>query len=56
MSYDARLAAAVKHFTSGEPMLAVGHDSTPASMYGNSDLYLGLFPWLYPYGEGGFEN
>ncbi|EPS95058.1 hypothetical protein FOMPIDRAFT_131116 [Fomitopsis schrenkii] len=56
MSYDARLATAVKHFSSGQPMLAIGHDGTPASMYHNSDLYPGLFPWLYPYGEGGFEN
>ena len=56
MSYDARLAVAMKHFSSGKSMLAIGHDDTPESIYHNVNLYPGLFPWLYPYGCGGFEN
>ena len=56
MSYDAKVAHAVKHFNSGQPMLAFGHNDNPASMYHNPSLYPGMFPWLYPYGLGGFEN
>ena len=56
MSYDAKVATALKHFNSGQSMLAFGHDDNPASMYHNSTLYPGMFPWLYPYGLGGFEN
>ncbi|EPS96744.1 hypothetical protein FOMPIDRAFT_129745 [Fomitopsis schrenkii] len=56
MPYDARLAEAIKHFASGQGMLAFGHNATPASMYNNPSLYPSMFPWLYPYGLGGFAN
>lgn len=56
MSYNAKVGHAIKHFDSGNPMLAFGHSESPASMYHNSALFPGLFPWLFPYGLGGFEN
>ncbi|KAI0640766.1 hypothetical protein C8Q79DRAFT_888622, partial [Trametes meyenii] len=56
MPYDAKIALAVRHFNSGHAALAYGHDSEPQSIYHNPDLYPGMFPWLYPYGRGGFGN
>lgn len=56
MSYDAKIALAVKHLDDGHAALAYGHYSQPESIYHNSTLYPGMFPWLYPYGLGGFEN
>ena len=56
MSYEAKVAYALKHFDMGMPMLAFSHGETPSSMYHNPSLYPGLFPWLFPYGLRGFEN
>ncbi|TFK81642.1 hypothetical protein K466DRAFT_441178, partial [Polyporus arcularius HHB13444] len=56
MTYEAKLATAIKHFDNGGHALAYGHDHTPQSIYHNPDLFPGMFPWLYPYGLGGFEN
>ncbi|KAI0675205.1 hypothetical protein C8Q78DRAFT_527210, partial [Trametes maxima] len=56
MTYDAKVALAVRHFDSGNAALAYGHDAQPQSIYHNPDLFPGMFPWLYPYGRGGFGN
>lgn len=37
-------------------MLAVGHAKVPESMFNNSQLFPAMFPWLYPYGKGGFQS
>ncbi|RDX51841.1 hypothetical protein OH76DRAFT_1346286, partial [Lentinus brumalis] len=56
MTYEAKLATAIRHFDTGGRALAYGHDQQPESMYHNADLYPRMFPWLYPYGLGGFGN
>ncbi|EIW54153.1 uncharacterized protein TRAVEDRAFT_132232, partial [Trametes versicolor FP-101664 SS1] len=56
LTYDEKVALAVKHFTSGESVLAYGHFSEPSSIYNDAKLFPRLFPWLYPYGVGGFGN
>ncbi len=56
LSRDQRVAAAIKHFDAGGGALAYGHAAKPSSMYHNPQLYPRLFPWLYPYGLGGFDN
>lgn len=56
MSSKQRLALSIKYFDRGGKALSVGHEANPESIYHNSRLYPTLFPWLYPYGLGGFEN
>lgn len=56
MTYDEKVTRAVIYFREGGKALAVGHDRDPQSIYHNSALFPGMFPWLYPYGLGGFEN
>ncbi len=56
MSYKQRLAYAIRYFDSGGHALGVGHEERPQSMYHNTGLFPGMYPWLYPYGLGGFEN
>ncbi|KAI0819838.1 hypothetical protein BC628DRAFT_1289851, partial [Trametes gibbosa] len=56
MTYKQRLAYAIRYFDNGGNALGVGHEETPESMYHNENLYPGMYPWLYPYGLGGFEN
>lgn len=56
MTYDEKVALAVKHFTSGGSVLAYGHSADPSSIYNDPKLFPRLFPWLYPYGLGGFAN
>ncbi len=56
MTYEERVALAIQEFSKGNPVLAYGHSSTPSSMYDNPQLYPRMFPWLYPYGLGGFGN
>ncbi|KAI0355613.1 hypothetical protein OH77DRAFT_1364522, partial [Trametes cingulata] len=56
LSREQRIAAAIKHFNEGGGALAYGHASSPSSMYHNPALYPRLFPWLFPYGLGGFDN
>lgn len=56
MSYDSKIAIAIRHFDDGHAALAYGHDPVPETIYHNSKLFPGMFPWLYPYGRGGFEN
>lgn len=56
MSYEAKVLLAVEWLRSGGRMLSITHDSQPASIYNNPDLYPGMFPWLFPYGLGGIDN
>ncbi|EIW54747.1 uncharacterized protein TRAVEDRAFT_39269 [Trametes versicolor FP-101664 SS1] len=56
MSYDAKIALAIRHLDEGHAALAYGHNTIPESIYHNSALFPGMFPWLYPFGRGGFEN
>jgi hypothetical protein len=53
LSIKAMKAKALQHLQSGGQMLAVGHLSTPQSMYHNPQAYPQMFPWLFPYGLGG---
>lgn len=56
MPYEAKVAHAIRYFEDGGQALGFGHDSRPESIYHNPELYPGLFPWLYPFGKGGFGN
>ncbi len=56
MPYDAKIAYALRYFERGGKAMAYGHDEKPESIYHNPRLYPGMFPWLYPYGLGGFDN
>ncbi|KAH9899681.1 hypothetical protein C8Q73DRAFT_743563 [Cubamyces lactineus] len=56
MSRNERIATAIKHFDEGGGALAYGHRSEPTSIFGDPQLYPRMFPWLYPYGLGGFDN
>ncbi|KAJ3558572.1 hypothetical protein NM688_g846 [Phlebia brevispora] len=56
MGAKARKLLAAQHLLDKGRLLAYGHASHPESIYHNPELYPGMFPWLYPYGYGGFEN
>jgi hypothetical protein len=49
-------AIAMKHLNNEGKILAIGHSEKPESIYHNSKLYTQMFPWLFPYGMGGFGN
>jgi hypothetical protein len=49
-------AIAVSHLNRKGKVLAVGHEEKPESIYDNPKLYSQMFPWLFPYGLGGFGN
>ena len=36
--------------------MIVPHGSVPVNEYNNPSLWLGAYPWLYPYGTGGPES
>ncbi|KAF4618642.1 hypothetical protein D9613_009831 [Agrocybe pediades] len=46
-------AEALKHLDAEGKVLAIGHSSTPESIYNNPRLYPQMFPHLFPYGLGG---
>lgn len=56
LSRDEKVALATKYLLDGEPVLTYGRSSDPESIYNNPQLYPGMFPWLFPYGLGGFKN
>ncbi|KZT03005.1 uncharacterized protein LAESUDRAFT_622771, partial [Laetiporus sulphureus 93-53] len=56
MSYKSRIITALQYFHGGGAVLGYGHGSKPESIYHNSKLLPGMFPWLFPYGLGGVEN
>lgn len=39
-----------------QPDLAIHHSATAVSEYNNPDLMPGMFPTLFPFGIGGFED
>jgi hypothetical protein len=50
-------AAAVRHAkTKGKPFVQVGHGPRPVNEFFNVDLFPALYPTLFPYGCGGFED
>ena len=50
-------AAAVHHAkTLGKPFVQVAHGPNPVNEFSNVDLFPNLYPTLYPYGCGGFED
>ncbi|PPQ76590.1 hypothetical protein CVT24_013026 [Panaeolus cyanescens] len=50
-----RVAAAV-HLKQGGSFLPVPHSSRPCNEFKNTSLFPMIYPTLYPYGIGGFEN
>ncbi|KAJ3551910.1 hypothetical protein NM688_g4438 [Phlebia brevispora] len=56
MSYQTMIATALRHLTDGGAVLTYGQGSDPEDVYSDPNIYPGLFPWLYPYGLGGFAN
>ncbi|KAF5320606.1 hypothetical protein D9611_013752 [Ephemerocybe angulata] len=53
MTPTQRKVAAMQYLKSGGSSLAIGHDTSPQSIWKNPALYPQMFPWLYPYGHGG---
>ena len=53
MTPSALKAMALRHLNLGGKMLAVGYSDKFESMYNNPQLYLQMFPWLFPYSLGG---
>jgi hypothetical protein len=56
LTYDRVKALSMRHLKEGGRMLAVGHGEFPESIYNNPQLFPSMFPWLYPYGKGGFQS
>ncbi|KAJ3544805.1 hypothetical protein NMY22_g2652 [Coprinellus aureogranulatus] len=50
----ARSSVAAYHLRTGGHILTIGHAEEPETMYDNPALYPSIFPWLFPYGAGGF--
>ena len=49
-------SATLRHLRSGKPFFLYGHSATPEPDYHNTNLFPSLYPTLYPYGVGGFED
>ncbi|KAF7796800.1 hypothetical protein EIP86_007984 [Pleurotus ostreatoroseus] len=56
MSKEERNALLVRHLRDKGRVLAYGHADNPESIFHNPQLFPGMFPWLFPYGLGGFDN
>ena len=57
MSSSQLAAAAIRHMKKkGGGYFQIPHDPTPANEFFNADLFPMLYPTLYPYGIGGFED
>ena len=48
--------AALRHLKNGKAFLMHGHDPSPKHDYHNTKLFPSLYPTLYPYRVGGFED
>lgn len=55
-SYKVLTTMALQRLKEGGKVLAIGHNSTPESIFSNPTLYPQMFPWLFPYGKGGIQN
>ena len=49
-------AAALRHLMSGKGFFMYGHSAVLESEYHNSTLFPSLYPTLFPYGTGGFDD
>ena len=49
-------AAAFRHVKQGGGYIQIPHDSTPVNEFFNPHLFPMIYPTLFPYGIGGFEN
>ncbi|THU77749.1 hypothetical protein K435DRAFT_586584, partial [Dendrothele bispora CBS 962.96] len=49
-------AAAMSHVKKGGAYVQVAHEPVPANEFYNADLFPMIYPTLFPYGVGGFEN
>lgn len=49
-------AAALQHVKSGSGYIQIPHDSKPVNEFFNPELFLMIYPALFPYGIGGFED
>ncbi|KAJ3559087.1 hypothetical protein NM688_g550 [Phlebia brevispora] len=56
LSCDQRKLKIAEHLRLGRGVLAYGSHNEPELIFHNPRMYPGLFPWLFPYGLGGFEN
>jgi hypothetical protein len=54
MSMDRLKARALQHLSENGLTLGISHDWKSQSMYDNPQAYFQMFPWLFPYGFGGF--
>lgn len=54
--WDVLKSIAVRHLTSKNKLLGIGHSEEPESIYHNTYLYPQMFPWLFPYGKGPFDQ
>jgi helitron helicase-like protein/uncharacterized protein DUF6570 len=53
MTPNAVKVLALRHLNNNGKILAIGHSDKLESMWNNPQLYLQMFPWLFPYGLGG---
>jgi Helitron helicase-like domain at N-terminus len=49
-------AAALRHVKGGGGYIQIPHDPTPVNEFFNPDLFPMIYPTLFPYGVGGFED
>ena len=49
-------AAALRHIKCGGGYIQIPHDPTPINEFFNPELFPMIYPTLFPYGKGGFED
>ena len=55
-SYTQQGLIAIEHLKNVRNILSAGRSFTSELITKNPQLYPGMFPWLFPYGYGGFGN
>ncbi|THH26548.1 hypothetical protein EUX98_g7646 [Antrodiella citrinella] len=56
MHTNEKIAHAIRHLRNGGKVAQYRHGSEPTSIYDAHDMFPAMFPWLFPYGHGGFYN